>query len=173
MIQKRASDLLSPWVGDTEQRIAAAFAEAREAQAFLIFDEADSLLADRREASRSWEISQVNEMLTWMESHPAPFACTTNLDGRLDAAASRRFLVKARFGFLEAEQVRLAWTLFFDGDPPPELARLDRLTPADFALVKRQAELEGRMEPDWLLERLDGEVAAKGEGGSRIGFQLA
>ena len=53
VIQKRASDLMSMWVGDTEQRIAAAFAEARDADAFLVFDEADSLLADRRFAHRS------------------------------------------------------------------------------------------------------------------------
>ena len=54
VLEKRASDLLSPWVGETEQRIADAFAEARDAEAFLIFDEADSLLADRRSAHRSW-----------------------------------------------------------------------------------------------------------------------
>ena len=73
ILQKRASDLLSPRVGETEQQIAAAFAEARDTEAFLIFDEADSLLGDRRSAHRSWEVSQVNEMLTWMESHPLPF----------------------------------------------------------------------------------------------------
>ena len=70
MVQKRASDLLSMWVGDTEQRIAAAFAEAHDAGHFLVFDEADSLLADRRFAERTWEVSQVNEMLAWMEHHP-------------------------------------------------------------------------------------------------------
>ena len=55
IIDKRASDLVSMWVGGTEQRISAAFAEARDAGAFLVFDEADSLLADRRFAHRSWE----------------------------------------------------------------------------------------------------------------------
>ena len=44
-----------------------------------IFDEADSFLQDRSRAMRSWEISSVNEMLTWMENHPYPFVCTTNL----------------------------------------------------------------------------------------------
>ena len=34
----------------------------------LVHGEADSLLTDRRFAVRSWEVSQVNEMLTWMES---------------------------------------------------------------------------------------------------------
>jgi SpoVK/Ycf46/Vps4 family AAA+-type ATPase len=71
MLQKRASDLLNPFLGGTERNIANAFAEAREANAFLVLDEADSLLLDRADAVRSWEISQVNEMLTWMEQHRA------------------------------------------------------------------------------------------------------
>ena len=63
--------------------------EAREAGAFLVFDEADSLLGDRRTAHQAWEISQVNEMLTQMERHPFPFACTTNDVDALDPAAAR------------------------------------------------------------------------------------
>ena len=62
----------------SEQAIAAAFEEAADLGAFLILDEADSLLRDRGAARHSWEITQVNEMLTWMERHPFPFACTTN-----------------------------------------------------------------------------------------------
>ena len=53
VVQKRASDLMSMWVGQTEKIIARAFAEARDAGAFLVFDEADSLLADRRLAQRT------------------------------------------------------------------------------------------------------------------------
>ena len=90
IMQRRASDLMSMWVGGTEQRIAAAFAEARDSEAFLVFDEADSLLADRRLAHRGWEVSQVNEMLTWMESHPLPFACTTNFGEHLVFAATEK-----------------------------------------------------------------------------------
>ena len=37
-MQKRASDLMSMWVGETEKKIAGAFAEARDAGAFLVFD---------------------------------------------------------------------------------------------------------------------------------------
>jgi transitional endoplasmic reticulum ATPase len=93
VLHKRASDLLNPFVGGTEQNIAGAFAEARDTHAFLVFDEADSLLLERASAVRGWEISQVNEMLTWMEQHALPFACTTNLATRLDRASLRRFLV--------------------------------------------------------------------------------
>jgi len=41
-LQKRASDLLAPYIGQSEKNIAEAFEAAREAQAMLIFDEADS-----------------------------------------------------------------------------------------------------------------------------------
>ena len=102
--QKRASDLMSMWVGQTEQQIAEAFAEARAEGSILVFDEADSLLADRRGAVRSWEVSQVNEMLTWMESHPLPFACTTNFGENLDPATLRRFTFKIALDYLTAGQ---------------------------------------------------------------------
>ena len=134
VLQKRASDLLDPFVGGTEQNIAGAFAEAREAQAFLVFDEADSLLLERADAVRSWEISQVNEMLTWMEQHALPFACTTNLAERLDRASLRRFLVKLRFDWLTPAQARLAFRRFFGtgrAGGPGRAARADagRLRP--------------------------------------------
>ena len=101
---KRASDLLSNWVGGTEANIAEAFAEARDQGAVLLFDEADSLLLDRGDAQRSWEITQVNEMLTWMDSHPLPFVAATNFARRLDPAALRRFVFKIELRALSAER---------------------------------------------------------------------
>ena len=168
VMQKRASDLLDPYVGGTEQRIAAAFAEAREAGAFLLFDEADSLLLDRADAVRSWEVSQVNEMLTWMEQHPLPFACTTNLVDRLDRASLRRFLVKVRFGWLTATQARLAFRNFFGMEPPPGLEVLATLTPADFALVRRRVAIMGDGSNPVVLLRL---LTAECEG--RIGNRVS
>jgi transitional endoplasmic reticulum ATPase len=161
VLQKRASDLLGPFVGETEANIAAAFAEARESGAFLIFDEADSLLGDRNGAVRNWEVSQVNEMLTWMEQHPLPFACTTNLPDRLDPASLRRFLVKLRFNWLTAAQAQTAFRQFFGAVPPSELDELRTLTPADFALVRRRALLTGQ---DGDLEVLLRLLAAECEG---------
>jgi transitional endoplasmic reticulum ATPase len=171
VLVKRASDLLGMYVGQTEQRIAQAFAEARDTGAMLVFDEADSLLAERGLAERSWEVSQVNEMLTWMERHDFPFCCTTNLAERLDAAAMRRFLVKARFGFLAPAQGALAWRRAFGTAPPPGLATLDRLTPADFDLVRRGAALAGH-EGDTaaLLAALAREQRAKPGATGPIGF---
>ena len=172
LVVKRASDLFGMYVGQTERLIAQAFAEAREGAAMLVFDEADSLLAERGLATRSWEVSQVNEMLTWMERHDLPFCCTTNLIERLDAAAMRRFLVKARFGFLAPAQCALAWRRSFDTAPPPGLAALDRLTPADFDLVQRAAEIGGHAgDPAALLAALEREQRAKPGASGPIGFR--
>ena len=172
VLQKRASDLLSPWVGMTEQGIAAAFAEARDTGAFLVFDEADSLLADRRSAVRSWEVSQVNEMLAWMESHPLPFACTTNFGERLDPATLRRFVFKAALDYLTPEQAETAFRGYFALPPPRGLASLGNLTPGDFSVVRREAELLGRLdEPEALLDLLRAECEAKPGRPRAIGFR--
>jgi SpoVK/Ycf46/Vps4 family AAA+-type ATPase len=171
VLQKRASDLLDPFVGSTEHRIAGAFAEARDTGAFLVLDEADSLLLERSDAVRSWEISEVNEMLTWMESHPLPFACTTNLAERLDRASLRRFLVKLRFDWLTEAQARRAFRLFFGLAAPAELDALRTLTPADFALVRRRASMRADT-PDTptLLRLLRAECAGRVGGRGPLGF---
>lgn len=144
VLLKRASDLMNAYVGETEKSIAAAFQEALDQEAFLVFDEADSLLGDRRHAVRNWEVSQVNEMLTWMENHPLPFACTTNLRDRLDQASLRRFTFKSHFDYLSEEQIALAFRSFFALKMPVTDAGLLRgLTPGDFALVRHKASLLG------------------------------
>jgi hypothetical protein len=146
VLQKRASDLLGMFVGESEKRIAAAFEEAREGHAFLIFDEADSLLFDRRDASRSWEISQVNEMLTQMEDHGLPVCFTTNLMDRIDAASLRRFTFHIRFSYLDREGLRRAWATFFGVEHPPvDAYALANLTPGDFTQAREQAEVLGQL----------------------------
>lgn len=170
VIEKRASDLLSMWVGGTEKAIARAFADARAEGALLIFDEADSLLADRRNAVRQWEVSLVNEMLTWMESHPLPFVCTTNLAENLDPATQRRFTFRIRFDWLRLDQMALAWAMHFAAPLPAEIASLDRLAPGDFANVARRIRALGQDDAATILAELRRESAAK-EGAARpIGF---
>ena len=174
VMQKRASDLLSMWVGETEQQIAAAFAEARDTGAFLVFDEADSLLADRRFAQRTWEVSQVNEMLTWMENHPSPFACTTNLGEHLDPATLRRFVFKIALDYLTPVQAAAAFRRYFALESPAPLASLATLTPGDFAVVRRQAEVMGQLgDPEALAAMLRAECETKREGVRGIGFRAS
>ena len=173
VLVKRASDLLGSYVGQTEVQIAAAFQEAREKQSFLIFDEADSLLSDRSLAHRSWEVSQVNEMLTWMESHPFPFACTTNLVERLDEASLRRFTFKVGFKALTKDQIRLAFTEFFGAQAPEVINDFSGLTPADFTVVHKKAEIMGIIDqPEELARMLKLEISVKKSTPQKIGFAV-
>lgn len=169
VVMKRASDLISMWVGETEKQIADAFAEARSSKAFLIIDEADSLLQDRSGANRSWEVTQTNEMLTWMEVHDQPFACTTNLMERLDPASLRRFTFKCKFDYLTTRQNSLAFKHFFEHSAPTELNELTALTPGDFAVVARKAAILSP-EPKELVGMLRQEFDVKPNVPKPIGF---
>jgi AAA+ superfamily predicted ATPase len=173
LLVKRASDLLDMYVGQTEKSIAAMFDDARQRDAMLVLDEADSFLRDRRGAHHSWEVTQVNELLTQMEAFDGIFICTTNLMESLDAASLRRFPWKIRFDWLKPGQ---RWGLFaqefvrLGGDLAEALAwkepvlRLDRLAPGDVAAVVRQYELwDETPSAGAFYDRLAAEVAAKRE----------
>lgn len=167
---KRASDLLSKWVGETEANIADAFARAREEGAVLLFDEADSLLLDRQDAQRSWEITQVNELLTWMDAHPLPFVAATNFVRRLDPAALRRFVFKIELRVLSVEAAERAFARFFGHPAPAALAEVGGLTPGDFAVVKRQLRYRPGAGASEIFALLEAEARAKPERPVKLGF---
>jgi SpoVK/Ycf46/Vps4 family AAA+-type ATPase len=173
VLLKKTSDLMSPYVGENEKNIAAAFQQAIENDSFLVFDEADSLLGDRRHAVRSWEVSLVNEMLAWMEAHPLPFACTTNLMERLDQASLRRFTFKIHLQTLSVQQNRIAFENFFGQPTPEELPNIPNLTPGDYSVVRKKAEILGILkQPEELFKMLLIESDAKESTGSQIGFAI-
>lgn len=167
LVVKRASDLLSKWVGETEANIADAFAEARRRGGVLLFDEADSLLFDRTTAQASWEVGQVNELLTWLDRHPLPVVAATNHPGKLDPATLRRFVFKLALRPLGAERAAKAFARFFGMDAP---AGLDGLTPGDFAVVARQLRHRPAQGVADILARLRAEAAARPGTASPIGF---
>jgi SpoVK/Ycf46/Vps4 family AAA+-type ATPase len=158
------------WVGETEKNFAKMFEEARSERAVLLLDEADSFLQDRSNAQRSWEVTEVNEMLTQMEAFEGTFIASTNLIDKLDPAALRRFDLKVKFDYLRPEQ---AWVMFQDtacklglGVDPVIKGALDLLsvlTPGDFAAVIRQARLRHPGSARDLLERLEAECQVKPE----------
>jgi SpoVK/Ycf46/Vps4 family AAA+-type ATPase len=78
----------------------------------LLFDEVDSLLFDRATARTSWEVGQVNELLTWLDRHPLPVIAATNHGHKLDPAALRRFVFKLELQPLGQELMRRAFERF-------------------------------------------------------------
>lgn len=171
-ILKRASDLKGKYVGETEKNIAAAFRQAEQEGAMLIFDEADSFLMDRTRASANWEVSCTNEMLTQMESAKIPFVCTTNLMRELDSASLRRFLFKVKYDYLTPAQVISAFRHFFDLTPSDtDIRDLTNLTPGDFAVVLRKSKVLNITALPDLIQMLREEMSVKRlKTSNRIGF---
>jgi hypothetical protein len=175
LISKTASELLSKWVGDNEKNIAGAFEEAAAEDAGLFFDEADSVLQSRENASAGWEVTRVNELLQRMERFDGIVIMATNLFRDLDAAALRRFTFKIEFLELDVAQ---RWSMFLgetgltDTIEAVDLAIKDLwqqkltlmkfLTPGDFATVKRQCiALDTQLSPQEWLDQLQIECDIK------------
>ena len=145
ILLRRASDLISKWVGDTERAISRAFEEAKQEGAVLQLDEVDGFLQNREKAQHGWEVTQVNEMLTQLESFQGILIATTNRLEAQDDASLRRFDVKIRFDPLKpAQQVALleeslqVLQLECTLSARRKVSRLANLTPGDYAVVFRQ-----------------------------------
>lgn len=172
LIIKQASDLMSKYVGETEQNMAAMFKEAEEEKAVLLLDEADSFLQDRRGAQRTYEVTEVNEMLQGMERHHGIFICTTNLLDSIDQAALRRFTFKIKFMPLTAEQRQTMFVTealahdaaLMTDELRARLAKLTQICPGDFAAVKRQRDiLAAEFSADEFMSQLEAEHRIKPE----------
>ena len=179
LMVQRVSDLVSPYVGQTEQNLAEAFAQATQDGAVLLLDEVDSFLQDRRKAKQSWEVTAVNEMLTQMESYCGLFIASTNLIRDLDEASLRRFDMKIYFGYLDQPQVQQLFSTHLQAlklKDPTKTASLrlrseQQLTPGDFASVARQARFKPFANANQLASALIAETRLKTAGKQRpIGF---
>lgn len=178
---RRASDLLSPYVGVAEMNIAAAFANAQRDGDILLIDEADSFLNNRDNVRQGWEKTQINEFLTALESFSGICICTTNRRDGMDPAAMRRFSFKIPFGYAGPMQLEALYASLLAplvGTPLPielkkKLGLQQRLTPGDFHAVRMQFWLNdpGSVTHDVLLAALLHEQAIKLESvAQRIGF---
>lgn len=178
LLIKRVSDLQSMWLGEMEKNLAQAFYQAEQENAILLLDEVDSLLTDRRQAQRSWEVSQVNEFLTQMECFSGIMIATTNRFEHLDQAALRRFDFKLHFDYLNYQQRLQLLTQVCDklqlvvdeAVIKNQLAALNRLTAGDFAIIVRQSLFHPFCDVLAVLQHLEQEMKLKGDGCSKIGF---
>jgi hypothetical protein len=185
LLLKRASDILSKWVGDNEQNIAEMFVEAEENGAILFIDESDSFLRDRAMARAEWSVTMVNELLQHLERAEGIVICATNLMDDIDTAAMRRFTFKIEFKALTDAQAwhMLATEAGIDEAAigEEEVARLQMrlrkikdLAVGDFATVKRMSLIldEETMSADDWLDQLEQEAKDKMAGlrRAKLGF---
>ncbi|MER5465052.1 AAA family ATPase [Streptomyces sp. NPDC002668] len=150
LIRVDLAQTVSKWVGETEKNLDEAFSHAEAAGALLLFDEADAVFGKRGAVSRGtdrYANLEVGYLLQRLERSPALVVLTTNLQGNLDEAFTRRFQFVVHFTRPgDRERYRL-WQVAFPQSAPLDprltlegLARLD-LTGAGIMAAARGAAL--------------------------------
>lgn len=135
------SAILSKWIGETEQHLARLFDEAEEMNAFLFFDEADSLAGKRgeiKDATDRYANIQVNYLLQRIERFRGVVIMATNLRQNLELAFMRR--IQASFDFPspgEEERFKI-WQGMF-----PDKKLIDHPQDSDLRELARQFTLNG------------------------------
>lgn len=176
------SDLLDMYVGGTEQNIKRAFEEASREKAILFLDEIDGMIQSRERAHRTWEVTQVNELLHQMENFDGILIGATNFVANLDPATLRRFTFKLEFDCLTNEGKVHFLLRMFNAMGVSELSTAEQrrlqaipsLTPGDFRTVRQSLYyLATTVTPDLILEGLERESLAKRNGlpQGNIGFR--
>lgn len=178
LLVRHAGSLLDKYVGETEKKISALFAEATRSNAVLLLDECEGLFYDRREA-RHHEITLVDTMLCETAAFTGTLVATTNLlPEHFDPAALRRFDLVVSLDYLKPGA---RWDLFqeaarilgFPADPSlaPGLENLRHLTVGDFDLILRRSRFSPMTDAAALLKALQAQMALKPEGRQRmVGF---
>ena len=161
IILKRASDILSCWVGENEQNIRDAFAEAEASDSILLFDEADTFFYNRNQAQRSWERSTVNEFLTQMEEFSGILICTTNLRNIMDPAMQRRFHIMVEFKPMKIDGIKTMLERYFpayhlSNKEIEELEDSESVTPGDFGALSSRIRFMNQddINSSYILEEL-------------------
>lgn len=144
------AQIVSKWVGETEKNLEAAFRQAEESHAVLLFDEADSLFGKRGEVKHGtdrYANLEVGYLLQRLEASDGLVILTSNLKDNIDVAFTRRFHFVVHFPRPAAAERRRLWRLAFPEEAPlaPDvdldvLARLD-MTGAGITAAARTAAL--------------------------------
>lgn len=176
VLKKKAGDMLSRFVGDSEKQIQRAFQEAIDTNSILIIDEADSMLTDRSKAKQDFQVSSVNTMLTCMENHPLPFICSTNLKEWLDKASMRRFIFKIKYDEMNHKNIQAGINEYFGKKfkvTEEDTKDLKHITAGDFPVVKKKLDIleDGKYTVKNILEGLKEEQNEKNiHDTAKIGF---
>jgi SpoVK/Ycf46/Vps4 family AAA+-type ATPase len=131
----------SRFVGDTPKNIAAAFAAARDANAVLFFDEADSVLSRRvtnitQAADYGVNVTR-STLLLELDSFEGVVIFATNLAANYDSAFVRRILAHVYFALPDEAALTRLWVYHL----PQKMPRESEVTPE--ALAARSIGLSG------------------------------
>ncbi|MBM4319095.1 MAG: ATP-binding protein, partial [Deltaproteobacteria bacterium] len=108
------SRVVNKYIGETEKNLGRIFDEARESNAVLLFDEADSLFSKRTDVRSSvdrYANLEVNYLLQRMEDHEGVTLLTTNMEASLDEAFKRRLKFRIHFPFPDGKARARLWRI--------------------------------------------------------------
>ena len=124
------SSVVSKYIGETEQKLEAIFEAATNANAILLFDEADAVFGDRTAVSDStdrYANAQVNYLLQRIERYDGVVLLTTNYASQIDSAFQRRLDHTVSFKKPQQDTRSAIWQEMF-----PETAPLGEI---DYAFL--------------------------------------
>lgn len=133
------SQMVSKYIGETEKNISALFHKARNINALLFFDEADSLFAKRSEVKDSndrYANSETAHLLQKLEDYGGITILATNYANNIDEAFKRRIKFMIHFVFPAEDVRRRLWTTII----PPQAVYEEEI---DFEFFARNFELAG------------------------------
>jgi SpoVK/Ycf46/Vps4 family AAA+-type ATPase len=132
------SRIVDKYIGETEKNLSRIFDAAADADAVLLFDEADSLFGKRTAVQSSndrYANLETNFLLQRIEQHPGISILTTNHVQNIDEAFARRIPFRVEFPFPDPSARAEIWRRSFaDGAPRGKL---------DFGALGRAYELSG------------------------------
>lgn len=153
IIVKKPHQIIFRYFGESETAINSSFVEAEEKGALLLFDEVDSYISKKIDATTGGGKAYndiTNCFMQGMESFSGLMVATTNYLSFLDQAFYRRFHKIVDFRFPNEAGMRQLFNLYFpsvdfDEEELEHICRTGKLGPGDFSSLE---ELTEYMEPD-------------------------
>jgi AAA+ superfamily predicted ATPase len=133
------SGVVSKYIGETEKNLERIFGAAENANAILLFDEADALFGKRSEVRDShdrYANIEISYLLQKMEEYEGIAILATNLRQNLDESFVRRLAFTVHFPFPDEDSRARIWA----GVWPQTMPLVDDI---DFHLLARQFKLSG------------------------------
>ena len=133
------SQIVSKYIGETEKNLNAIFTAATNANAILLFDEADALFGRRgevKDAHDRYANIEVSYLLQKMEEYQGVTILTTNLRSNIDEAFVRRLQFIIEFPFPGEKQRYQIWQKAFPTTAPCS-------ADLDWSLLARRYDVSG------------------------------
>lgn len=188
-----AADINTKWYGESEKKVASIFQNCDPLEQVIFLDEAETVLAARGTEEHRASQSVTAEFLRQLDAFTGVFICATNHAAMFDPALIRRFTFRLEFtpltfpqremmlrelvnestSALANDSANVLNDVGFPENYKQHLARLNGLTPGDFANVKQRFELLGHTPSldDWLQELQEEWKAKPGhQSGFAMGF---